>query len=229
MKRLTTTLCLALALCGGVFAQDGDEMRAKELQAKIKKQMSEIDEILLNAEKSSPKDAAAKMADVKKSLDEMLKDAQTKQSQVVSDIEELVRMAKMKQSQSGQGQSGSPPPPKSGGEKPPSERDREPDSEELKRQGQNKPGEEQDKQNEDGQKPEGGGPDDQKDKPENGEGVPPPDDKAKFEREDTAGRWGTLPGKVEELLKQLSSDQFPERYKKLIEQYYRRSQKARSK
>lgn len=228
MKRLTTTLCLALALCGGAFAQDGDEMRAKELQAKIKKQMTEIDLILLSAEKSSPKDAADKMADVKKSLEEMLKDAQTKQSQVVSDIEELVRMAKLKQSQSGQGQSGSPPPPKGGGQKPSPERPRDPDSEELKKQGQNKPNEQDGKQNEDGQKPEGGGPDDQKDKAEDGKGVPPPDDKATFEREDTAGRWGTLPGKVEELLKQLSADQFPERYKKLIEQYYRRSQKARS-
>lgn len=53
--------------------------------------------------------------------------------------------------------------------------------------------------------------------------------KAKFERDDVAGRWGTLPGKVEEMLQQLSNDQFPERYKKLIEQYYRKSRKTASK
>lgn len=53
--------------------------------------------------------------------------------------------------------------------------------------------------------------------------------KAKFERDDVVGRWGTLPGKVEEMLQQLSNDQFPERYKKLIEQYYLKSRKTASK
>lgn len=221
---------LLMSVCASSFAsaQDGDELRAKELQAKIKKQMSEIDELLLSAEKSSPKAAAEKMAEVKRNLEDLLKDAQTKQAEVVSDIEELVRMAKMKQSKKGgQGQSGSPPPQPQGGQKPPPERGRDPDVDELKKEGEQPAGESQEgDEPKDGDKPESGAPDSEKDRSDESTGSPPPDAKDKFEREDTTGRWGVLPGKVEELLKQLSTDQFPERYKKLIEQYYRRSQKA---
>jgi hypothetical protein len=229
MRRLSTAVLCAV-LAGAASAQDGDELRAKELQAKIKKQMAEIDEILLSAEKSSPKAAAEKMEAVKRSLDELLKDAQTKQAEVVSDIEELVRMAKLKQSnQGGQGKSGATPP--QSGQKPPPERGREPDVDELKQEGekpqQPAPGEEPEPK--DGEKPDSGQPDRQKETGDETTGSPPPDAKDKFEREDTTGRWGVLPGKVEELLKQLSTDQFPERYKKLIEQYYRRSQKAGTK
>ena len=36
-----------------------------------------------------------------------------------------------------------------------------------------------------------------------------------------SGRWGNLPPKVAEQFQNLSSDQFPEKYLKLIEQYYR--------
>jgi hypothetical protein len=214
---------IVIAFAGAnALAQDGDELRAKELQAKIKRQMSEIDELLLNAEKADAATAKEKIDAVRKSIDELLKDVNGKQAEVVSDIEELVRMAKAKQSKNSPSSSGKQPPKNQESQQNP-QRERDGEVDELKPQGE-KPQGEQPQEGE--QKPESGKPDDATPQKEDETGQKPPDEKGAFEREDVSGRWGVLPGKVEEMFKKLSSERFPDRYRKLIEQYYRKSQKV---
>lgn len=97
MKRNTWPMAFSIVLTLGAaaHAQDSDELRAKELHAKIKKQMAEIDEALLSAEKAKPKQTEG--AAPAPELDVRLKEAQVQQARVLSDIEELIKLAKAKQ------------------------------------------------------------------------------------------------------------------------------------
>jgi hypothetical protein len=227
MRMVRTIACgvaLALAAISPAAAQDADEIRARELRARIQKQLGEIDEMLLEADKVKPAEVAAKGEEVKKAIDELLATVQTKQSQVVSDIEEMIRLVKYRQNNQSQSQSQSEgEQSQSGGSPKPSERDREGGSDELKRQGEPKegeqPGKEQEGEGQEGEQPQGGEPDGGEGEQESGS--LPPGEKERFQREDVTGRWGVLPPKVAEPLQRLGADEFPERYRKLILRYYR--------
>jgi len=222
-RRNTLFLAAAFVLSGGLFAQDADQIRAKELKERIKKQLAQIDEMLLAADKTSPEAVRELSEKTQKALDELLKDVQTQQSAVCNDIEELVRLAKKSQSGSGQGdpQEGE----EQGDQQPqgsPQERERDADVDELKKQEQAGKEESQPKpEGSEGEEPKDGRPDRQKGKQRPGE--KPPAELGEFEREDVNGRWGVLPSKMAEQFMSLSPDQFPEQYRKLIEQYYRKA------
>lgn len=55
---------------------------------------------------------------------------------------------------------------------------------------------------------------------------PPGSDTSHYLREDVAGRWGTLPSKVQEMLLQFESSRIPPKYRRLIEAYYRKVSEA---
>lgn len=218
MNRITLVAAGLLALCAATArAQSEEELRAKELQERIKKEMAEIDELLLKADKSSPADAKAKIESVKKTIDELLKDVQGKQSSVCQNIDELVKLARYKKNGKG-GQGGDAEGDGQGGQPQNQQRDKDRDPKELQKQGQ-KPEDQQG-----GREPKDKKPDDRDPGKQTDPGqLPPPQEKEKHERTDVSGRWGLLPGKVAEDMMQLSPDQLPEKYFRLIEQYYRRS------
>ncbi len=231
--RIQRFLCVAAILTGvsaqRAVAQDGgqaDEIKAKELQAKIRKEMGEIDELLLQAAKDAPKDAAARIEQVKADLDKLLKDIQSKQSQAVTDIEELVRMAKRQSNSGGKG-SGEPDPKNSPQQKQQDERGKDPEVDKLKQQGEKDKGEGKQKPEEKSGQPKDGGPDKSKPDQQKADGVDPPSEKEKYQRENVAGRWGVLPPKVQEMFQKLSQNEFPDRYRELLLQYYRTRNKSK--
>lgn len=224
MKTLRNACLLALSLVllgGSLRAQSEDDARARELIAKIKKEMSDIDKLLLQADKSAPAEVQQQLEEVSKNIEELLQGVQQQQLSVVSNIEELVKLTKYSQSSQGQGQ-GQKDPKDQGGNQPKNrERERDGDVDELQKQegGQEQPEGQQPK---DGKQPESGAEDDSQPEQRDGE-APPPGEKGEFKREDTSGRWGNLPPKEAELLMRHHADQFPEKYRLLLEQYYRRS------
>lgn len=235
---VTRFLALVLACVLGssvAQAQSADEIRAKELQAKIKKDMAEIDALLLNAEKASPAATKEKLEEVKKNLDEMLKNVQSKQGQVMSDIEELIKLAKSRKNNGKSGQQGQQSDAPDSQQEQGGERQREQAPDELQRQQEQKEGQQsQGEQSESQQKPENGK--DPKDgradasKGEQEDGQAKPEgEKGKFERDDVRGRWGVLPPKVAEQLQQLGAGNYAERYRTLIERYYRAQAERESK
>lgn len=225
---MTRKLLIAAALCGLLVstaaAQSDDEMKAKELISRIKKQLSKIDELLLDVEGQSPASARESMQRVQKDLDELLEDVQSKQGSVCNDIEELVRLTKYTQSNQGGGESDKDQ--ESDGEQQKNrERQRDKQPEDLKYQGQP----EQPEQKDQGEKPEGeqepkSGEEDQSDpKQSENNRRPPPDEIENFERDDVSGRWGNLPPKIAEEFMNLSPDRFPAKYRKLLEEYYKKA------
>ena len=96
----TTWIAALLLIPVSAFAQSEDEMRAKELIAKIQKEMSEIDKLLLEADSAGAAgESAEKLEEVAKSIEELLRSVQDNQASVVRDIEELVKLTKYQQSQ----------------------------------------------------------------------------------------------------------------------------------
>lgn len=222
---LMTGLAFAGALAASASAQSPlseDELKAKELIAKIKKDMTEIDQLLLSVDEKSPAETRERMAAVAKNLDELLKQVKDQQGQVVKNIEELAALTKY--SKGGSGECDNPSDDPKGGKQPKNgERSADPEVDKLKPQGEQEGGQQpQPQQPQQGeQQPEEGGPDRSKPEQRDGSAKPPDGAKSEFERQDTAGRWGVLPPKVAEILGDLSDDQLPPKYRKLIEQYYR--------
>ncbi|MGE3163445.1 MAG: hypothetical protein AB7O52_00915 [Planctomycetota bacterium] len=54
------------------------------------------------------------------------------------------------------------------------------------------------------------------------EGRPPQDEAGRLNQRDGKGRWGRLPGKVVEQVYDNGTRQLPERYRLLLEEYFRR-------
>lgn len=226
------TLGLTLAALGVAFfagparGQSEEEMRAKEIIARIQKEMAEIDRMLQEADAGAPAGAGAKMEETIAGIEELLKQVQDNQASVVRNIEELVKMTKYQQSNQGGG-GGQGKPPQSQGDPQNRERERDADPDQLAQQGQ-KDG---------GQKPEGqqgqdpprdGGPDQQPaSQDENGD-APPKGETERFQNDDLSGRWGFLPPKVGEVFLNLREDEFPEKYRVLIQKYYQRENRKAS-
>lgn len=217
---LAASCLLAPAVAG---AQTDDELRAKELIATIQKEMAEIDRLLLEADRASPARARDKLEDAVKNIEELLRQVQENQASCVRNIEELVRLTKyQKSNQPGQGggQSGEQPPPRN------RERERDADPEQLKNQGQPEGARPEPKGDD---RPEHGGPDHSPPEQRADGRERPPSERGQFEREDTAGRWGFLPPKVAEVFNAMREDQFPEKYRRLMEKYYQRENTRESK
>lgn len=230
-RRLVQRAALSCAVALGMWgtgatasAQSDEEARAKELIATIQKEMAEIDKALTDAESSSPAAAGAKIKATVQNIEELLRQVQENQASVVRNIEELVKMTKYQQSNQSKGGGGEK---KGDSESQPQNKERDKDKEpgDLQQQGDPKEGEKPENQGQD--KPENGGADDQK--PKDSEGQKPPGETEPFQREDIGGRWGFLPPKVSEAFLNLSDDEFPEKYRRLLEKYYKRENNKASK
>jgi len=208
-----TMICLSFLFGCAVPAlgQSDDELRARELIARITKEMSRIDELLLEVDEATPKQVQESLNEVQQNIEELLKNVQAQQAGVIENIEELVRLTKYTQSNQGQGSGDQE---QQGEGEQPKNRQREKDAEpkDLKYQGDPKD-----------QKPESGE-EDRSEPEQNRTGQkPPPSETEKFQREDVSGRWGNLPPKVAEMFMNLSPDQFPPKYRQLLEQYYKKA------
>ncbi len=242
MKILTASVLVlsAFALSGARASAQGlgpsEEQKRLELVEKIRKDLDEIDRLLLEAERDKTGNVREKMAAAAKEIEKLLESAQKSQASVCENIEELVRMTKYQKSSSsnsdGDSQSQS-----QGKDGKPRERQKDKDDGKLLPQPQQPEGE----------KPQGGG--DQKPQPKpQSKGDPkdgqpdhsqgeqekadrnkPPGEKGNFQRDDTTGRWGVLPQKEAELLQSLSQQQFPEKYRKLLNDFYRRANQVEKK
>ena len=223
MKLRTLTCLLALSLMGSqALGQSDDELRAKELIARISKEMARIDELLLQVDETSPERVKQSLSDVQENIDKLLKNVQAQQGEVIEGIEELVRLTKYTKSNQGQGD---PSPDQQDGEgqdQKNRQRDRDAEPDDLKYQGD--PAEREKPKPDNAEQNPQSGKEDQSEPEQNRDGKkPPPSDTEKFQREDVSGRWGNLPPKVAEMFMNLSPDQFPAKYRKLLEQYYKKA------
>jgi outer membrane biosynthesis protein TonB len=196
---------------------DPDAEKIRKLVVKIQKEMKEIDQLLLRADQ--PAEASKKIDETIKNIEDLLRAAEKRQSSVVKEIEELVRLAKYQKSQ----QTSSP---QSNSSRKPEQQQEE---EQQKRSKEQKPGELQ-KQEQRQQ--------DEPTKPERSEDAsesqqkparrpPPAGEKEQFQRQDVSDRWGILPPKEAEDLINALSGRIPERYRRWIEEYYRRVNRSK--
>jgi len=216
-----------MVMLASANAQDEDEQRARQLIEQIKKDMEQIDRMLMQVDgdgAATAEDASERLEDVQRNIEELLNQVRDDQLQVVENIEELVRLTKYSQSQGGGG-GGEEPPPSNGEQQKNRERSGDPEVEDLKYQGQPKP-RDQDQQQGDQQQ---GGQEPKDGRPESGEGEQevgakrPPGETGEFQQEDVSGRWGSLPPKAQNSISPASWERMPEKYRRIIEDYYRRS------
>ncbi|MBI4881265.1 MAG: hypothetical protein HY812_16645 [Planctomycetes bacterium] len=205
---------LFFAACAApLSAQQDDELRQRELIAKIRKEMARIDELLVKVDEKAPREAPEAMREAASDIDKLLEDVRGRQLEVVESIEELIRLAKVSECKSGAAGECD----QSGGGQGGSERGKDPEPEELKPQGQPAEAKPADQPREDPHAA------DREPEDASSRGKLPPAETGKFEREDLSGRWGVLPPKIAEMFQNLSPDQFPPRYRKLIEEYFRKA------
>ncbi len=224
----------ALAAAAGGFAVDAnaqamdpDTERARQLIYRIRTSMREIDALLLNGADPAKVDTA--LTANQKRIEELLNEADSKSDAVMQQIDELIAMSKSEESSQQSppsGEEGSPPPPKDGqgkqGKSP--ERPRSPDSDQLQPQpkpDQNPGGDKPEPQKGDAD-PKKGDADPSKGEQRDAKQGPPPGATGEFERTDLSGRWGMLPDKEAEALQRRSAEEFPQRYRTWMEQYFRR-------
>lgn len=235
-RTIVTAAALAALACGAAGearaqAMDPEAERARQLVLRIRRSMKEIDALLLGG--AAPEKIESELAANQKRLQQLLDDAESKSGAVMQQLDELIEMSKSEeskqQSPSG-GESGGEPPPKGGqgqqGKSP--ERERSQDPQELQPQPQDQPGGQkpepkgqEEKQPRDGD-PKNGSPDPSKGEQRDAKSDPPLGATGEFERTDLSGRWGMLPDKEAELLQRRSVEEFPQRYRVWMEQYFRR-------
>jgi hypothetical protein len=188
-----------------------EDQRAAELIKEIKEGMKRIDEKLAEAGKTK--------GSARESIDALLHEARRKHRKVIRDIEELIRSVKYSQSDSS-GSSGKPKSkkPENQGKKE-QERRNDPSGDELKKN--------QDKPEDGRENPKDGDP--SRDKPRQEDSQNPRKDGAPEDagHRDASGRWGLLPPKVQEEILNSNVEDFPQKYRKWLEEYYRRAGKKR--
>jgi TolA-binding protein len=220
-------------------AMDPDEERARQLIVRIRRSMREVDTLLLSG--SQPDKVEKEIAANQKRIEELLKETESKSQSVIQGIEELIKLAKSKSQPSGGGGGGDGKPKPGDGDPQdgdPPQRGKSQDPQELQKQpkpdGGQPEGEKPDpKDGKDGKDPKstkGGDP--KSPKPDKGNpdqrdaNRPPPNSPTgEFERKNTSGRWGMLPPKEAEDLQRRDAEEFPQRYRRWMELYFRRVNK----
>ena len=185
---------------------------AEELVRKIREGMKEIDENLLGA---TARDVPEKLKDNIRYIEELLNDTRGRSQQVIKDLEELIKNVKYQKSNSGGGQRRQPR------QSDPNSQDEEnrPRSEQQSDQLERNQANQQQSGQED--KPEDGAPDDQPGLQKEGD-PPPPKNPEEVDRVDLSGRWGVLPPKIQKDILNFNIENFPQKYRKWLEEYYRR-------
>jgi hypothetical protein len=210
------SMLLVAALAGLARAQvDPEAEKIRKLVVKIQKEMKEVDQLLLRADR--PSEAASKIDETIKNIQDLLKSTEQKQSDVIKGIEELVRLAKYQQSQQSSSQRDQQKPQKPDGQdEQEQKRPKDPEPQELQKQqgqGQDQPKDQQEQETTPEQK--------------RANRLPPGSEKGQFVRPDLKDRWGVLPSKEQEDLINAMSSRIPERYRRWIEEYYRRVSKSK--
>ncbi len=209
---------ILLALMASFFQVDAIQGQAdtEALIKRIKENQVKVDEVLLEA------------SEVDAVVDQIAR-ARQLHLDIIRDLEELIREAKYQRSnqssgspppqdqdqqQSSQDQGQPPPRPSDGSEqRPPQSTQR--DDMQSQREQQQQQGEQENEQRQESEQPAGS-------PPQNEPGArPPPDETRPFTRENTDGRWGLLPPKVQEDLMNLHVDDVPDRYRSWLEAYIR--------
>ena len=108
----------------------------------------------------------------------------------------------------------SPPKPSSGKNEQNQPRS-EKDDGELQKNPEEQQGDNQDR------KPEGGSPDDRSGQNRTAD-PPPTKDPEEMDHIDLSGRWGVLPPKIQKDILNFNIENFPQKYRKWLEEYYRR-------
>ena len=225
---------LALPAQAAAQSMDPDQARARELVLRIRKSMREIDALLLQG--AQPRKVEQELEANAKRIEELLKETESKSQSVIQNIDELVKLTKYQKSGGGGGGGGSMPDQKSrdpAGSMPERERSQEPG--ELVPQPRpqprdgSEPGERPDEQERerDGD-PKSGRPDRASPDQRDARRPPPEGATGQFERQDLSGRWGMLPPKQAEELQRRNADEFPQRYRRWMELYFRRVNKLPS-
>ena len=175
----------------------------------IREGMKKIDESLLGA---AARDVPEKLQENIRYIEELLKSTRDQSSQVIKNLDELIKSVKYQKSGSS-GQRPMPPQQEQQGEnKPRSEQD----DGELK----DNPSQ-QDQEAEKNRKPEDGSPDNRPGQQRPGD-PPPPKDPDEVDHLDLSGRWGVLPPKIQKDILNFNIENFPQKYRKWLEEYYRR-------
>lgn len=202
-----------LLVGGSAVAQirsDPEAEKIQQLVGKIQKEMREIDQLLLRADQ--PQEAAKKIDETIKNIQDLLKAADSRQSSVVKNLDALVKLAKYQKSQQ---QSASRPPeqgkPK-GEEEQQQQRPKDKQPDDLQKQ----PEQQQQEQ------PKGGKDDSAEAQQKPANQPPPTGDKSQYKRSDLSDRWGVLPPKDQEDLINALNGRWPERYRRWIDEYFRR-------
>lgn len=210
------TLWAALAAAPAAVAQGPEDPRqeVKRLFEQVSKDLDEIDKLLLQAASDRRSKAGAGEAATEK---DAAKEAHGKQREVVDAIQKILELVPRTGSSQSSG-SGGQPSSKSDGNLP--------DDPGQQREDSGAPRGE----NQAPKDPSGGKPDDpreSKEKPKNG--VKPPRDYATERRERgdlTVDRWGELPEQVREAFTNESTQDVPIRYRKWIQDFYKRVQRG---
>lgn len=187
---------------------------AQELIKRIREGMKEVDENLLAA---SARGVRQKMKENARYMEELLDETRAKAGQVIRDLDALIRNVKYRKQQSGNSGQCETPPREGQGEEPRNRPRSEPREEGLKKNpasGKKKKAEEERQKGD-------GSPADRKPGKDKGT-PPPPKPPEKVRRPDVSGRWGVLPPKIQKEILNFNIENFPEKYRKWLEEYYRR-------
>ncbi|MBU0754055.1 MAG: hypothetical protein KJ645_02880 [Planctomycetes bacterium] len=147
-----------------------------------------------------------------RNLEKLLEETQNRSSRVIQDLDELIKSVKYMQCSSGGG--GSPPP----DSKDSQQQENKPRQEEQDQGLKENPSQEQADRN---PRPEETRPEEGPGRQENGEKPPSPPTE-QVEHADLSGRWGVLPPKIQQDILNFNIEEFPEKYRKWLEDYYKR-------
>jgi hypothetical protein len=191
------------------------QKEAASLVQRIQEGMKRIDENLMRAGAEGAAGARVDLKENIRNLEKLLDETKSQSNQVIQDLDALIRSIKYRKSQSSSSQ-GQPPPPPEGEE----QEEQKPRVEDQNKDLQQNP-QSQDKENQGKDEPESA-------RPEEGRGqqdrshLPPSPPPEKTEHPDVTGRWGVLPPKLQNEILNFNVDTLPEKYRKWLEEYYKR-------
>ena len=191
-------------------AQEGSGVDdAQALIERIRQGMHEIDKNLADASAAGVRE---KLAENVRYMEELINNTRGQSRDVINSLDELIRSIKYKKCSSGGG--GMPPPPD------PSEKEKqkqqprsETEDKELKKNPAN--------QNEEGE-PEDARPEEAKGQKNRAKEPPNEKPPEEVDHPDVSGRWGVLPPKIQNDILNFNIENFPEKYRKWLEEYYKR-------
>lgn len=212
---LAVLLLLGFGLNDGAAGQEGSsDARIKEIVERIRKTMKEVDEHLFTAGSSRTGRGEEGKDEIKAILDK----TREEHRQIIRDIDELIRSIEYEMQSSSSSPDRQMPKPEqkeAEGQKP---RQENPGESELKKNPSAKENE---------KNPEDGNPSKSKPKQEDARNRKQDKDPEQVDHRDTSGRWGLLPPKVQEEILNSNVEDFPQKYRKWLEEYYRTVNKQR--